>query len=554
MTFLPIVIRELRAAARRPATYWTRVGAACAVIVLGGYLFLDMRQSTPQELAMELFGTMAGCAVFYALFSGLFATADCISQEKREGTLGLLFLTDLKGYDIVLGKLVASSINAFYGMVAVLPILAVPLLLGGLTGQEIARMAAVAANTLFLSLAVGMASSSMCRSARSSVFTALLVLLILAAVLPLTELLLRTLGKAPAHPLFMSTSPGFAFAMAFDTNYKTGAKLFWQSLGVIHALGWFSLLLASVVTPRTWQDRPAGEKTLRRRHYWLDWSLGTPQERGVFRSRLLNENAYFWLCARARLKPLMVWAVLGAVACIWGWGTARWRRDWLNSGTYVTTAIFLNLLLKLWVCQEAGKQLAEDRKAGTLELLLSTPLTVPEILRGQRLALQRQFLGPAVAVLVCFGLFLVGCLFESGMEDDRTPLILIWLGSMLMLVMDLAAIYWVSLWQALVARSPGRAVLGTLTRLLFIPPLAYAGVAVATSLLLALFQFEQLEWPFFTTTWFLLGLGADIGFSLHARHKLLTQFRLAAEQRYAVRLGLWRRIRDSIARRPGRLE
>ena len=29
-------------------------------------------------------------------------TADSLSAEKREGTLGLLFLTDLRGYDVVL--------------------------------------------------------------------------------------------------------------------------------------------------------------------------------------------------------------------------------------------------------------------------------------------------------------------------------------------------------------------------------------------------------------------------------------------------------------------
>ena len=31
-------------------------------------------------------------------------TADCLSEEKREGTLGLLFLTDLRGYDIVVSS------------------------------------------------------------------------------------------------------------------------------------------------------------------------------------------------------------------------------------------------------------------------------------------------------------------------------------------------------------------------------------------------------------------------------------------------------------------
>ena len=57
---------------------------------------------------MGLFWGLTGSAVFYCLLSGVWFTADCLSEEKREGTLGLLFLTDLKGYDVVFGKLVAT--------------------------------------------------------------------------------------------------------------------------------------------------------------------------------------------------------------------------------------------------------------------------------------------------------------------------------------------------------------------------------------------------------------------------------------------------------------
>ena len=58
-----------------------------------------------REIAIALFGVLTGTAVLYCLLSGVRSTADCLSVEKREGTLGLLFLTDLKGYDVVLGKL-----------------------------------------------------------------------------------------------------------------------------------------------------------------------------------------------------------------------------------------------------------------------------------------------------------------------------------------------------------------------------------------------------------------------------------------------------------------
>ena len=152
MTFLPIVARELRVASRGRLTYWLRTGAALGVIILGTWFFLMMQRDPPQVVAKTLFAILTGSAVLMGLMSGVRETSDAISSEKREGTLGLLFLTDLKGYDVVLGKLAACSLNAIYGLFAVLPMLAVPLLMGGITLAELGRVALVALNAMFLIL------------------------------------------------------------------------------------------------------------------------------------------------------------------------------------------------------------------------------------------------------------------------------------------------------------------------------------------------------------------------------------------------------------------
>src|SRR3954469_487345 len=144
MTVLPIVARELRVASRRRGTYWVRTGAALAVIILGTWFFLMMQREAPHEIGQVLFGILTGSAVLYCLLSGVRSTADCLSQEKREGTFGLLFLTDLKGYDVVLGKLAANSLSALYGVLAVVPMLAIPLLMGGVALGEFGRMALLA--------------------------------------------------------------------------------------------------------------------------------------------------------------------------------------------------------------------------------------------------------------------------------------------------------------------------------------------------------------------------------------------------------------------------
>ena len=72
---------------------------------------------------------------------------------------------------------------------------------------------------------------------------------------------------------------------------------------------------------------------------------------------------------------------------------------WLDPSVAVLTAVLLNFAFKVWLAIEAGRQLAEDRRTGAFELLLSVPLTVQEIVRGQLLALRRQFLWPVLTVL-----------------------------------------------------------------------------------------------------------------------------------------------------------
>src|SRR5205809_7936444 len=184
MIFLPIVERVLRAASRRRGTYWNRaVAALAAILIFGGALFFEAHQP-PKELGKDIFNALAGLFLFSSLVAGVRYTADCLSEEKREGTLGLLFLTDLKGYDVVLGKLAATSLNAFYGVLAVLPMMAIPLLMGGVTLGQFGPTALVAVNALFFSLAVRIFVSAISKSARIAAGTTFFLVFLFTALLP----------------------------------------------------------------------------------------------------------------------------------------------------------------------------------------------------------------------------------------------------------------------------------------------------------------------------------------------------------------------------------
>jgi ABC-type transport system involved in cytochrome c biogenesis permease component len=543
MKFLPIVGRELRVAARRRGTYWLRSFVAAGVLLVSGWIFLFSFRESPRELGHSLFYTLTGGALLFCLFAGLRSTADCLSEEKREGTLGLLFLTDLKGYDVVLGKLAANSLSGFYGLLAILPVMAIPLLLGGLAAAEFARVAAVLVNTMFFSMCVGMFASASCRSARASAALTLLLVLLFTAAFPAWGTWLAWKAQTRNfESLWFLPSAGYTYALALETPFRrAGGAAFYGSLGVIHALGWIFLGLACVITPRSWQDRPLSERGERWRAWWQMSSFGSAAQRVAWRTRLLNVNPFFWLAARARLKPAWVWGFLGCMACGWTWGAFKYGRDWFNEGIYITTAFTLNSVLKLWFVSEAMRQLAEDRRMGTLELLLSTPLTVRDILRGQALALRRQFLGPVIFTLVAEVILFTCAPTDAVSHHDRVAWAAVWMAGMVMLVADLAALYWMGMWMGLAARNPKWAFSDAVARVLVLP---WVGFAMFLTLV-AVFSIrgnEGPEWPTVLGVWVALGLAADLGFGAWARHQLLTGFREAAARRYERRASVWSRL------------
>ena len=155
---------------------WT---ALIASLVTFGFLFASVFGAVDGKFLLIILSTYTAVL---CLFLPLFLTADCISEEKRDGTIGLLFLTELHGYDFVLGKFIARSLNAFYGLLALLPVIAISLLFGGLTGAEFWRIALALLNTLFVSLAVGMCISASNRDARVTMGLTFFVLLCLAGL------------------------------------------------------------------------------------------------------------------------------------------------------------------------------------------------------------------------------------------------------------------------------------------------------------------------------------------------------------------------------------
>lgn len=541
MTLLPIVERELRVASRQRGTYWLRTGVALAVIGIGMFIHFAGREQPPSQVSFWMFLWLTVIAGLFCLFAGARATADCLSEEKRDGTLGLLFLTDLSGFDVVAGKLVASSLNTFYGLLATLPMLAIPLLMGGVGFSEFWRIALVLVNTMFFSLATGMISSALTKSARGSAGLCMAIVLGISALLPLTGAILTGVNHWPQIPeWYLIPSPGAAFTFAFDIQYAGHGDAFLLSLVITHGLSWIFLVAACLVVPRSWQDKAATVTQLRWRDRWLRWSLGDSAERAQYRARLLDVNAFYWLASRSRIKPAVIWAVIGVLASGWLWGWMRFGSDWTEPMVFVVTGLILNTMLKGWFAGEACAQLAEDRRTGALELLLSTPLDVRQVLHGQFLALCRQFLWPVIFAVTVEIIFLVAGF--NRLHGDQTMWVFVWISGLIVLVADFAALFHVCLWQSLTARNANRANSAAVVRIMALPWIIYVVFVVIIGTLNIAGSMGSIDENVFVFLWLMISLIVDAFFGLRARLKLESEFRQMATTRYTPPVSLWKKL------------
>jgi ABC-type transport system involved in cytochrome c biogenesis permease component len=467
MTFLPIVERELRVASRQRGTWWVRATAALIALVVGGWIMLIPGFSTPQNLGIALFVALGIVVNLYCLLAGTRITTDSLSEEKRNGTLGLLFLTDLKGYDIIFGKLTATSLNAFYGLLAVFPVMAIPMLLGGVAVEEFSRITLCAVNNLFFSLSVGMFCSAISRDEMKSMGSALGLVLLFSAGLPILGGLVAMWTKM-SEPLsmFFIPSPGYSCFVAFDSTYqemsRIGFNFYYESVACVHLLAWFFLGWSCYIIPNTWQDKADSSRKVLQKHRMHKFKYGNPESRRPAQQKMLNINPIFWLTGRDRIKPALVWLFPAAGALLWIYGLAKYPRDWKSEESYIATAFIGYLVITSWIGSESCKRFAMDRKSGALELILSTPISVADILRGQWAALRSQFLGPGLVILGMFMFFL-------WMHRDDKDWIIFWLSAILVLVLDTLTIGWVSMWKGLKTGNIGRSASSSVLLVLLLP-------------------------------------------------------------------------------------
>jgi ABC-type transport system involved in multi-copper enzyme maturation permease subunit len=407
MTVSPAIVRELRAAARQPFTFTLRT-LGVAALMLACFVF-GLQHGFGPTLGGRLFASLH-FTLFWAIWLLVpLLTADCISRERREGTLGLLFLTQLNARDIVVAKTLVHVLRALTLWLSVLPVLAIPFLLGGVSWMEVLLSTTVNFSGICWALAAGLLASAWTKSWLRSVLGGLLlaIFLLVAFGMLVGEVMLRGSSGSPGSRSWQTNSDyvwltGLGL-IAGATSYirfafSPSAKQLVQAMGLLSGFSVLGLALAILIaasrTRRVWQEVPPSKAQL-----WWEKTFCTPIFwLAFFRSwmrRKLERNPVGWLEQRRWTGRLVTWGWLAVVISIYS--AVLTDRYFLRSSSSIQNT--MAWLLTGSLAMTAASSFRRERETGVMELLLVSPLGEAEIIWGRLRGLWGQFL-PAFGLLL----------------------------------------------------------------------------------------------------------------------------------------------------------
>jgi hypothetical protein len=418
----PLIERELRRALRVQNLQQVRVWGTVGCAALACLFMLTGSSSRGQGWGRE-FNTLLFLGGLILIAQVPKYTVGIFSEERRNHTLGLLFLCGIGPFQLFLSKTLGAALVSFSRLLLLYPFLAIAFLGGGLSWQMFVATTCSLPLLLAYVFAVCVFASVLCREESTAMFVAVAVGVGLAA-LPIglnwlfgggQTLLLLSPASAPylaANRLSAGTIQDFAWA-------------------AMYSIGWTLALLATAATvlARVWQDKPDHVAVGSWRARLAETIRGNATWRQRLAARWLAVNPFIWLALRDRWPVTLAGAIVTAGLGMWLLACVVSRDIWLSPAGMFVVTIVLNLALGWLVNFAAAKTIGDSRRTGTLELLLTTPMSHLDFVRGQLVALREQF-APVIRVLLVIngGMVIAGLVARRWEATSLVLYLLIWAG------------------------------------------------------------------------------------------------------------------------------
>ncbi|GMV96050.1 MAG: hypothetical protein AMXMBFR83_04190 [Phycisphaerae bacterium] len=411
----PIVLRVVQVGSKRVQHLWARIGYL--LILLGVmtciYLFSSPRGGTLADMAKSATGIFETISVLQLAMICLMApvfTASAISQEKDAETFNVLLTTPLTNAQIVLGSLMSRLFFVLMLLLSGLPIFCITMLYGGVTARQVFLSLGIAAATAVMTGALAILISVVRVGTRGTIFSfyvgnAFFLIagyalgqwrgtFVAASIDPITGKGMSLL--ALIHP-FLALEVALGWTPAPDA--ASVAHFAWplnRMLPAPHAafMLLMTLLSTAMVVFSTFFVRRGikqGEVTLLTRIGRL-FSVKPPEGERRRRPRRVWSNPVAWreavTRANAASSSLVRYGYVGlgaaaGVAYLW----ALLAREFSSVGDARAWLLGIVLLefgtVLLMAVNTAATAITREREAGTMELLLTTPLTSRYIVSGK---------------------------------------------------------------------------------------------------------------------------------------------------------------------------
>jgi len=416
MNSLPVIARELRTEARHSLSYWLRVLGAAIMLLMAVAVVVDLRGNIAGRGGV-LFGVLQPTLFSLIWVLAPILTCDSISRERREGTLGLLFLTPLRPADVGLAKALSGILRAFALILAMLPVITIPLLLGGVSRNDLLRAALMDLMALLASIAAGLLASGRCREFSRAALLGMVcsgLFLVLLGALPVMYFLSQVLNGAwgglrgiPtwAVPVFILVGPWVICAGVDGVwqNSPWATTPAYLQLAVAQVFAALLLLLVVLLLLNRHLRRLSVETGMSLRQVWWRDTFCTPRMfKSVFRRLhrgLLNRNPIGWLQRRTWSSRLATWGWLGALLAVETFLATAGTSSGFSWSDLMQVQPILALFLAVGLAFSSADSFRQERETGALELLLVTPLSVGQVIRGRLSGLWGQYL-PVLLLLV----------------------------------------------------------------------------------------------------------------------------------------------------------
>ena len=416
MACLPLIERELRVALRKQRPAQGRLKIA-ALATGGSMLFLWFGALTHDRGAGRSLEQLLCVAGLYFVLRAPMLTAGVLAEERRNQTLGLLFLSGLGSWEVFASKFLSAALIAFTNLLAIFPMLALPFLIGGISYDLFLAIICELPVLMLLALAVSLLASVLARDDGTAVVLAHVLGVLLCGLTPaiyLAQTQFSPLAKPSLWWLRLSpTYSPYLIWHGFRSGFRAFERAeFWHNL--ILTLGWSALGLigAAFALKRVWREREEEEGIGGWRERWRRFVHGGRESRQRLGRLWLDQNPFIWLAGRDRQPATLGWLVVGGIVVLWLLCWEAWPSQWPSGPNLFATATLLDFVL-LWLTRHtAAQQTGLARRDGAYELLLTTALSPGDIVWGELESLRWHFQPLANFVLCLDLLMMLGGLAE----------------------------------------------------------------------------------------------------------------------------------------------